>query len=109
MTKTLTGKTLDELHNSYETLKDNFEGDGGSLLVWHGLRSKENWPPITGGIKIRKGEWTSIGISWSTKRLPDYLQGIKRPWWAVGIFYKWWSRRTIRNSIQNLRAEDRND
>lgn len=84
-----------------EQLKSDFEGDQGTTLVFGGLASKERWRDIIDGIKIREGEWVFIGISWNRNRKVDYLQGIRRPRWATGIFYKWWYRRVLEQSIKS--------
>ena len=92
---------MDELHNSCETLKDNFSESEGTIIISPHTMKKGTWLEITDGITIREDEWVSIGMSWSPKGKVDYLQGIRRPWWAVGRLYKWWYQRTIRNSFRN--------
>jgi hypothetical protein len=93
----------------FEQLKSDFEGDEGTLLVFPGpdpekypnAYDKEVWDSAN-KFPIRKGEWVSYCMVWNKARRVDYLQGVKRPRWAIGILYRWWYRRTILRSLKHL-------
>lgn len=90
-------------------LRADFDGDQGTMLVFSGpdpeqyprAYDKETWLSPEKFV-IQKGEWVSYVMTWSAKRKVDYLQGIRRPRWATSIFYKWWYRRVLKQSIKRL-------